>query len=552
MKKITISTLLMVILCLFAVSVLAVGSIPPPPTVFDWEATAFNNGRRMCRDGNGYFHMVFQTSGAPGGDIYYTCTMMPAAEPPSMAAQGAWMPPINMTMQLGNLDNRYPSMDIEMGVLKDPFNGPEYQMFNTLHVVWQAILPGGTRYEVLHANIPVTNPPAPPIPWAAYNNLSNTPKTDSLVPAICLNDYHGNANFQVIHVVWQEEDINNNNGRLLPPQEDAWFSDIAYIRSIDSGMTWAGPTGGWNGNIWDNISNTPANSQMPTIACVLDRCTEVPHTNLLHSFCYHSHSVHVAYNEDVGMTSPNINVFYSYSPGTDGATWNPRVNVSAQTGGTNDAYPNIAVDMVSSMDFPPFETPYIVFMRNNMNRKEPMRTGANLYWPGFDPTQWRSFPGPGVGMYGVLPNSIVLATSVNGAPFAIQGMWGGNDCEFPTVAFDRQQNLTVNWQEYMNGYYEVQRDFCLNFNPMSNPPMNPIFGPWNGVICDSLDPGNDDLFPNQPHRKAAMYLSPVERLVPPMQAGYDEVWTKVMGLGWPQAVNAPKMIFQDGNMTYGP
>jgi hypothetical protein len=64
----------------------------------EWEATGFNNGVRFVRDSNGYFHAFWHsqadTSARPSGyrgDIFYTYTTRPAAEPPSMAWQNAWV-----------------------------------------------------------------------------------------------------------------------------------------------------------------------------------------------------------------------------------------------------------------------------------------------------------------------------------------------------------------------------------------------------------------------------------------------------------------------------
>jgi hypothetical protein len=548
MKKVTFSVLgVSVLLVLLVTTVFAQpGPIGPAS---EWEATGFNNGVRMVRDANGYFHAFWHSQSAvnnvPNGancNIMYSFTRLPAAEPPSMANQGAWMPPLNMTAPLGNKDNRYPSVAIEYETWLGPWNA-----FNRLHVVWQAILPGGNRYEVLYANItlPIPNPPPYPVPapWIVATNLSNTLKTDSLVPAIAINRYNPNNLNQHLHVVWQEEDINNNNGLLPPPQEDAWFSDIAYIRSINNGLNWAGPAGGWNGNVWDNLARTAANSQMPSIGCALDLHMGIPHG--ANDFGYNSTAVHVSYNEDVGN---GIHVFYLRS-NNDGVVWAPRVDVTLATGGvaaTRDAYSNIAVNMI--------DNPYIAFMRNNMNQREPMRTtGINDYLPGIDPTLWRSFPGPEAGMYNALVNTIISGC-FNGAAWNTMG-WAGGDLEFPTVALDRWQHENVNWQQYVNATqdYEIIRAFRFNLNP---PGAGINYGPWNMPVNDSNDANNDDLFPNLAHKKVAMYLASIPG-PPPVPneartAGYDEIWTKIIGHGRNGAFLSPKAIFQDGNMQYGP
>ena len=164
-----------------------------------------------------------------------------------MALQGAWTPPLNMTSGLGNYDNRYASVAIEYEV----FGAGDVRQANTLHVVWQALDTTGplARYEVMYAKVPVLGapgPPLPPAPWASQTNLSNT-ATDSVVPSIAINQY-GTSLTQHLHVVWQEEDVFGPN---QPPPvglatEDANFSDIAYVRSTDSGGTWFPPPQGWD------------------------------------------------------------------------------------------------------------------------------------------------------------------------------------------------------------------------------------------------------------------------------------------------------------------
>jgi hypothetical protein len=508
----------------------------------EWEATAFNNGRRIVRDSNGYFHAFWHSirnkriiPNGTGCDIMYSYTLKPAAEPPPMDAQGQWVPPINMTINLNNMDNRYPSVAVEYEIWDNNWSG-----FNTLHVVWQASVngPNGPRYDVYYANIPVVNPPVAPLPWGVAINLSNTPLTDSLVPAIAINKYNPNSLNQHLHVVWQEEDINNNNGLLPPPQEDAWFSDIAYIRSVNSGVNWAGPGGGWNGNVWDNLTRTAANSQMPSIACTLDRNTGVPHQVGRSEFGYNSDDVHVTYNEIVGA---GMHVYYLRSL-NDGVNWNPRVDVTLAAGGaagTMDAYSNIVVDML--------DNPHIVFMRNAMAPREPMHTGPNIYRPGVDPTLWWSFPGPDIGMYGVRVNSIVYAY-FNGNVWTPR-TWNGPDMEFPTVSLDRWQHATVNWQQYVNPDYDIMRVTNRNLNAPAFPLLLQNYQGWAGISNDSNDPNNDDLFPSLAFKKTAMYMSPNEQLT----AGFDEIWTKVFGHGRFNAM-APmaKEVGQKGNMTYGP
>lgn len=539
MKKIIYSVLISSFVCLLAATAFAFPG--PIAQSSEWEATGFNNGRHIVRDSNGYFHAFFHSQAnwaAPpsgtGCDIFYIHTTVPAIEPPSMANQGLWTNPINLTANLKNLDNRYASVAIEYEVWDNA-----WQNYNTIHVVWQAILPGGTRYEVLYASVPVPNPPGAVAPWAAAVNLSNT-ATDSLVPAIDINQHDlivhppvvapppGAALNQHLHVVWQEEDF--NPGGLPNPAEDGWYSEILYRKSVDSGLTWRPVR---------NLTNTPRNSQMPSIACALDQHSgspgPIPHRWIVNDFGYNSDDVHVSYNENI---NGGIHVLYLRST-DDGVTWNPAVDISAITGGDLEAYSNIAVDML--------DNPHIVFMRKNMLQREPLRSVAPTYLPGINPGQWRSFPGPDIGMYGVRTNEIVYVYN-NGGGWVVN-IWGGGEREFPTVTLDRWQHARVNWQEFNAGDYEIV--VCLNNN--LNPPAWPLtlqnYMGWGAVVNDSNDPANDDLFPNQAFKKVAMYMCPNE----PNGVGFDEIWTKVTGHGPPAATAGnPKTIMQDGNMQWGP
>lgn len=519
------------------------------PGSSEWEATGFNNGRRIVRDSNGYFHAFWHSrtpaTSAPAGfgcDIYYSFTTAVAAEPPSMAAPpGNWSMPVNLTASLGFHDNRYPSVAIEY----DDDNGA-WTATNALHIVWQAMEVSGGRYDVYYTSIPVTSsqgiPPTPPGPLMVAVNLSQTP-TDSLVPAIAINQYNPSVANQHLHVVWQEEDINDNGGLLAPPAEDNWFSDIAYIRSINSGAMWGPASGvGWGGNNWDNITQTPANSQMPSISCILDRWTGVVGPGQ-QDFGYNSAAVHVAYNENVG--GGLVNVFYSWSV-NDGAAWNGPLNVSGFTSpgpSDSDAYPNIAVDMLNGA--------HIAWMRGVMTPREPMRTGVNQYQPGINPANWWSFPGPDIGMYCVTQQVVYYARFMAFGVFVTFNDFGGmgQDQEFPTVALDRWQHVNVNWQETLCPFvdYEIRRITNLNLNAPINPLMAQNYAGFGVIANDSADPANDDLFPNLAHKKVSMYMSPNEA----MTAGFDEVWTKVTGHGPSQAIAAGgKAIYQDGNMKW--
>jgi len=133
----------------------------------EWEATAFNNGRRVVRDCSmfniGYFHYVWHSqsnpANAPSGsncDIYYACTDHNGM---------VMVPPTNLTAGLHFEDNRYPSIAIENDGLDNVGN---WRLFNTIHLVWQVKETPNTPYEVYHGIIPVGNPPLPP---AALNSV---------------------------------------------------------------------------------------------------------------------------------------------------------------------------------------------------------------------------------------------------------------------------------------------------------------------------------------------------------------------------------------------
>lgn len=524
----------------------------------EWEATAFNNGRRVVRDSNGYMHAFWHSQPNPlaqpsalGCDLYYAWTTTTLNQDPagSMAMNDNWSTPVNLTQSLGNLDNRYPSVAIEY----DIYDGA-WRQANRIHVVWQALAETTTtlgRYEVMYASIPITAPPAPPAPFAGQTNLSQTP-TDSLVPAIAINQHNPDVAHQHLHVVWQEEDTITAGGQP-GATEDLDFSDIAYIRSTDSGATWLGPGVHWGTYLWDNLTMSPANSQCPSISCILDQWTgNLPLQTGMNELGYNSDDVHVTWNEDVAN---GIHVFYLRSP-NDGVSWIlPRVDVSAKTGATGDwyydYYSNVAVDMC--------DVAHVTFMRAHFSNepsvtipREPLRNAPVplQYSPGINPGLWNSFPGPDPGMYAYIANSVVYAW-VNGAPSFPMEVWAGVDLEFPTVALNRWQHLNVNWQQYFpaNLDYEIFRNFNLNLTAPSLILPIPVqtYGGWNGTTKnDSNDNTRDDYFPNLAHKKTAMYRNVAE----PGTAGYDEVWAKLGGHGEESAVSQPKEIWQDGNMNF--
>lgn len=555
----------------------------------EWEATAFNNGRRIVRDSNGYFHAVWHSQvalpAAPTGydcELFYAHTTEPANEPPSMAQNGKWSAPVNMTAQISAKDNRYPSIAIEYA----EYDSGQWPAVNRIHVVWQAI-PGDPqppetgRYEVYYANIPVTSsqtgPPTDPAAWTAVLNLSNS-ETDSLVPSICINRHGAAVSNQHLHVVWQEEDV-NSGGSLPLPKEDAWFSNIAYTRSTDSGASWGGPNGGWTSYppeshhyTWDNLTKNAANAQMPTVACIQDLYAGTPRQQPSYQLGYDSSGVHVAYSEDhtwfsdpPGDFSPSVWTYYLHSP-DDGVTWDAPVNLSGEYAVT-ESYPSIAVDM---SDRPHIVTHYAYqdYSASQVFQNEPWHTGAanRIYLAGYDPTLERSFPGPIVGMFGAVKQTSFYYR-LDGADtweFIDPGFDAASDSEFPTVTLDRWMNVNVAAQLYSveTTDYEVRRAFRLNTNqpPGAYSPIPPVYASlgFDGIFTDSGDATHDDLFPNTAFKKSSMFFSPDQEPVggndpaTDSTAGYDEVWTKIPGLGQQQAISPTlnRQVWQDGNMNY--
>lgn len=479
----------------------------------EWEGTGFNNGRKVVKDTNGYYHIVWHTqnfaAAAPSGtncNIFYACI-------DHMGAVA--VPPQNMTNGLAALsDNRYPSIAIEYDGVDAAGSWLNY---NTVHIVWQGMDIASGRYQVFHHSIAVANPPVAPGPfvWATCHNLSNSPAVDSLVPAIAVNKFNPDPNTgQQIHVVWQEEDVNGLYG------SDLAYSEIFYSQSADCGATWSASR---------NLTNTGANSQMPSISCALDTYYGTPPQYAGNDSAYLSDDVHVSYHEDIGA---GINVFYLRSL-NNGAAWNAPINITGNAA-LREGYTNIAVDME--------DRAHIVCM-TNLNQNEPLMAS---YQPGLDPNNIVSFPGPDPGMfhaiqsgvkhYGYGPN-LYLAGSAN------------YDREFPTVSLDRGQHLDFNYSEHnaSAGFntYDIMRTQCFNGTAVSRPLGVPAYGPWNIPFNDTADPDAEYLFPNLAHKKVSMYFNPLMM----DDNTFTEVWTRVPGVGRPACVNANRKYIQEHSIS---
>lgn len=477
----------------------------------EWEATGFNNGRRMVRDTNGYFHIVWHSQTNPNNPpmgtnchVYYACITDTGM---------IWIPPQCMTINMPELlDSRYPSIAIEYDGVD---NFGDWLNYNQIHIVWQAKMANSNTYEVLHSAIQITNPPVVPMPfnWGSTQNLSNSPAVDSLVPAIAINKFTTDpALDQNIHVVWQEEDVTGRYGM------DAAGSDIFYSMSWNCGTNWTVPA---------NLTNTRMNSQMPSISCVLDSYYGTPPQYAGNDSAYLSDDVHVSYHENT--LAGGINVYYLQSP-NNGAMWNAPVNLSPALE-VSEGYSNIAVDMEDRM--------HVVCM-DDLVRSEPIQ-GA--YMPGIDPYNNQSFPGPDPGMYHVVANAVKY---YGFAPALILQSSDSFDREFPTVALDRAQNLDLNWQEHFIGpmpaTYDILRIQCMNTSPVTRPLSVPVYPAWNSyATIDSNDFNNDYLFPNLAHKKVSMYLN--------INNGshniFSEVWTKITGLDQPSAIAALAKTIQE-------
>jgi hypothetical protein len=478
--------LLFSILTIFPVLLLAQGAMHQVDTDLssEWEATGFNNSRAFVRDADGYFHIVYHTQDDPGStpggscDIWYSHTLIPA--PPAISAD--WAPAVKIVSLPG--DDRYPSIAIEHG---SPRISNDNDM---LHVVWQHNdgEPGNV-YNIFYCSSPNANVP-PPDNWRPATPLYLSTH-NSLVPDIDCS--LGN----ILHVVWQEEDVDP-------------FSEIFYSQSPDHGGTWSP---------FANISMTmEANSQMPDVATIID-FPEVPS-----EYTYFSEVVHVVWNDDYDSSSPP-HILYTQSPDA-GISWMPFEDVTFLSGANGwDGYPSLTVDRD--------DIPHVAWM-NELWSHDPDTPVP--YAPGVDPTVLNSFPGPDAGMYGNLVNFVLYSWR--------PGMWvpfetlstGATDDEFPSIAVDPYNNLWIGYQMFDGTDYEINGAMKV----IGNPP------PWSfGNLSNDAD--HDDLFPSTATKKAGTSTP-----------GYDVTWTKIDsdlsagGHGPAAALSPAHEIWFTGSTTYAP
>jgi len=411
----------------------------------EWEASGFNNGRRMVRDSKGYFHVVYHsqimTNSTPGGPcrIMYSHTILPA--PPTSSSD--WAPAIAISNNPVG-DDRYPSIAIEHGSSADPTDN------DRLHVVWQSE-DGSGVYQIL-SSTNINNSMPTPCPWTTPLTVYSSSE-HSLVPDVdcSLNN--------IVHVVWQEENYNSNN-----------TSEILYINSTDHGSSWTS---------LQNLSNSNFNSQTPDVATVID-FPEAPS-----SYTYYSNRVHVAFSDDGPTSGPYI--FYISSPDA-GNIWDVYENVSFDSGNYDggDGYPSLTV---SKEDFP-----HIAWMHGVIPHDP---TDPGPYSPGIDPLNANSFPGPVAGMYATLLQDIFYSGR-------IYGVWGSYEIvsnsaaenEFPSIAVDKEDQLYIAWQANTS----PASDYNIH------QAEKPVGGAW-GAETIFYHSSHDDLFPSEATKKTAMYTS---------------------------------------------
>jgi len=450
----------------------------------EWEATGFNNGRAIVRDADGYFHIVFHSQdnpdSPPGGycDIWYSHTLIPA--PPTGSAD--WAPAVKIVNLAG--DDRYPSIAIEHG---SPGIANDNDM---LHVVWQHCEPAST-YDIFYCSSPNAIVP-PPDAWSSPVPLYTSVGHNSLVPDIDCS--LGN----ILHVVWQEEDVDP-------------FSEIYYSQSPDHGVSWTAIS---------NISLTPsANSQMPDVATIID------FSGPPSEYTYASEVVHVVWNDDIDTSSPS-HILYTQSPNA-GITWMPFEDVTILSGAFGaDGYPSLTVDRD--------DIPHVAWM-TEVTVHDPDTPGP--YTPGADPVYANSFPGPYPFMYGAINNSVLYSWRPGGIwnPYETVSI-GGTDDEFPSIAVDPYDFLWIGYQSFDGADYEI----------LGGAKAIAAIPPWN-VADLSNDADHDDLFPSSATKKAGNYTS-----------GYDLVWTKIDsdlsagGHGQMAAFSPAHEIWFTGNTIYMP
>ena len=512
----------------------------------EWDATAYNGGRRMVRDSDGIFHMVFHSQLAPGSTpgnpqttprasaIFYTHTLRPVIDlpPPIQSMEWSAPVPIAFTDIDGGLDDRHPSIAIEYDSVYPNINN------DRIHVVWQKERTPGGVYDISYATLP--NEPTGAGTWVGpggassfasdyYLYVSNNGVTEvdrnSLVPVVDVSN-----NF--VHVAWQEEDLVDVMG--------SFYSEILYKVSWDA--SWAN-----FGAYYRNISESPdTNSQVPSISIAHD-------DQYNYGYTYPSQTIRIVWNDDFVTTGTAPHIWMATST-DNGFTWDTAPGIGAGTeisllaGTDGDGYPCIAVEPWNGSGN---GGDHIVYM-NNVVPADPDdlvlgRIGATYsYDPGVDPSLTNCFPGPDAGMYGNRINRIYyysVALGVGG--YYIGGTATTRDAEFPTICTSGQglatetKRLWVNYQEYYTtgNNYEIRQETCV-LNPA---PLATYSEWWSNDETISADDVNDDYFPNLAEKKQGMYWP----------QGRELAFTKIAGEGRSDAMaSAPKSIYYSSSSEW--
>ncbi len=518
----------------------------------EWEATAFNNGRRVARDSDGFLHVVWHsrptTGTAPlgtGCSIFYAYSTVPCNG--NLApTQNDWVIQEIVPVVGNPFDNRYPALVIEHGTPGDPTGN------DVLHLVWQRdqvdpSVSGGVGfgdYEIWYMNTvgqDINIPGGFPAVWNPGVQLWNTPGHHDLVPSIACN--YGNH----LHVAFQGEGWDPD-------------SEILYARSVDHGATWTDDVGAPLATFGGaappfNLSNNPCSSQCPSIACIVDAPTNpaispwqpVFQPFSVDPYTYTTDTVHIAWHDktdgNTGSCTAGVGdyrVWYRFSP-DDGATWPVKEDVSLLSLGDRDTYVSLTVDY--------YDQPHVAFMHNMDNEHDPDIPNPANYLAGIAPLAPVAYPGPDPRMYGNL-NQIITYTYRMMLPPQPGGVWqarqfitaGTTDDEFPSIAMDEQMGVHLAWQSW--GSITSEYVIMVNFNGFNWAAPNPTaWTGWGTSLELTQDATNDDLFPSEAHKKLSMYSGGTFQDV-------DLAWTRIGGTGATAAIGGNNQVWYLGATTW--
>ncbi len=542
--KMLFAAFIIAVFCFFSTS--AIGQIVPYQVdnsfSTEWEATAFNNARRMVRDSDGYLHTVYHsqptTGTAPMGtgcSIFYAYSTKPC-NLNIAPAKVDWVIQELIPVSLHNYDNRYPALVIEHGTPANPKGN------DILHLVWQRDpvmgAPGAGDYEIWYANTVGNDIDISTGKTAVWNppvKLWDTMGQHDLVPSIACN-YNNH-----LHLAWQAEMWDGD-------------SEILYAKSINHGATWTDNAGQLLSTFGGaatpfNLSNNNCSSQCPSIACIIDspnpptispgQMGYMPGT--VDSYTYTTETVHIAWHDKTdaaaGGCAPGVgdyHIWYSYSP-NDGNTWPTKEDVTMMTLGDRDIYVSLAVDY--------YDQPHIAFMHNCDNNHDPSPPMPLNYLAGVDPYLVQSFPGPDPRMYGsnnpvpIPVNQFITYTYRMWIPPFPNGIWqprtfitmGTTDDEFPSISVDTQMGIHLAWQSWGAMTQEYVIMTCFRAFNWALPGFNSWLA-WESSYELTQDATNDDLFPSEAMKKVSMYSGGNFK-------DFDLAWTRINGTGRSAAID---------------